>query len=312
MLQSTKKQKARVERINADGLSDQELLDLFQQSLEALKLRSRSIQAYRDHLRVVGRTIGGLAPGRLTPASLRTFQERRASGVSSKTLSLDLTAIRAYVAWQLRESMRDDDPTEALLNPPKSYSLPRPYRDSELASIWRAIATPDSLDESALWYWLRNRRMVMLALYAGMRRAEIASSLWRWVDMPNGIAGSITIVDGKGGKDRVVPIHATLQSELELVERRTRSHAIAGKIEGLPMRAKSVDHIFDRWPIGYEGVIQPHRLRHTFATRLLEAGADLEVIRQLMGHSSLATTQVYLLVSTRQTRAAVELLPASY
>jgi integrase/recombinase XerD len=301
-----------VARHTVEGMTDRELLAAFGQALAALKLRSRTVEAYVDHLRQVGRVIGGLAPERLTPSALRTFQERRAASVSAKTLSVDFTALRAYVAWQLREALRSDDPTEALSNPPKSPPLPRPYRDAELAAIWRAIAVPDGLDEAPQWYWQRNRRIVLLGLYAGLRRAEIAASLWRWADMPKGATGTITVIDGKGGQDRVVPMHPTLRAELEAVAKRPRDHAVAGKRDGQPMLAKSVDHIFDRWPVGFENTINPHRLRHTFATQLLEAGADLEVIRQLMGHKSLATTQVYLLVTTRHTRAAVELLPASF
>lgn len=296
----------------ATGLSDKELLEAFQEALVALKLRQRTAEAYVDHLRQVARFTGSLQPERLTLASLRTFQERRAAVVAAKTLALDLTALRAYVAWQLREALRADDPTEVLINPPKTMTLPRPYRDAELAAIWKAIAVPDGLEEAALWYWQRNRRVVLLALYAGLRRAEIASSRWRWVDLPRAGGGTMLVVNGKGGKDRVVPVHPTLRAELEVVEKRPRDHAIAGKIDGSPILTKSFDHIFDRWPRGYEDMITPHRLRHTFATQLLEAGADLESIRQLMGHTSLATTQLYLLVTTRHTRAAIELLPPMF
>lgn len=146
-------------------------------------------------------------------------------------------------------------------------------------------------------------------LFGGLRISEAAALRWREVDLD---AATLMVIDGKGGKDRMVPLHPTLLNELTRVEAPRKTWTVAGKPDGSPVKQKSLAHIFERWLPGFGLNISAHQLRHSFATELLRAGADLRSIQELLGHTSLETTQRYLTLSNHQLRVAVDKLPSSW
>jgi integrase/recombinase XerD len=147
-------------------------------------------------------------------------------------------------------------------------------------------------------------------LYAGLRLSEAANVMWADIDLGTGV---LMVQNGKGGKWRMIPIHERLRTILELVPPDERHGAVAGKKDGTALHYTSLPHIFDRTIPDAVGLdITAHQLRHTFATRLLWAGANIREIQYLLGHKSLATTERYLALEIDQKRAAIDRLPLSF
>jgi site-specific recombinase XerD len=172
---------------------------------------------------------------------------------------------------------------------------------------------PDDLTERERWFWLRNRCFIFLMLFGGLRISEASALLWKYVDLES---ETLTIVDGKGGKDRVIPLHPVVVGELRIAaaERGAKpSQAVAGKRDGAPLNHKSAGHIFEIWLPRETGLrFGSHRLRHSFATELLRNGADLREIQELLGHKDPATTAIYTLVVPEKLRDAVAKLPSDW
>jgi site-specific recombinase XerD len=283
-------------------------LPAFRQTLIARGRRPRGAGQYCAQLERLARWADDPPAARITTALLCDYQEHLSATCGPRSISLALTAIRAFVRWQVEKDHRTDDPTGTLTYPKQPRPLPRALSADELHALWTAIAEPDDLPERARWHWRRNRRLILLMLYAGLRLAEATALQWRDVDFRG---GTVSVRDGKNGTGRTLPLHPTLRAELDR-ETGKRTGAVAGKQSGKSLTPKSADHVFDRWLCDLGIITSAHRLRHTFATQLLRAGADLRSIQELLGHASLETTQVYLRVSVRHTRAAIEKLPSDW
>lgn len=224
-----------------------------------------------------------------------------------------LVAVRAYFRW-LQLEHRVANPTDGI----RSRRLPRANR--------RVLSEPEALallEAPQGWGWLAVRdRALLEVLYAtGLRRDELLGLLVSDVDLfPRegrvDVAGEVTVRAGKGGHARVVPFGRrsarTIGDWLIAREEHLRAHAVPdpGAL-WLTDRCHAVSRSLLAVIVRGRGQearltrpVTPHLLRHTFATVLLERGADLEVVRRLLGHASLATTQIYLHVSRAAVRAA--------
>ena len=206
-------------------------------------------------------------------------------------------AIRAWHRWLVRTQRRPDDPTLIATPPKVPRGQPRPIANEHLTVLL------------ASRLHRRTRCMVLLAAYAGLRVSEIAAIRGEDVDT---IVNSISIL-GKGGKRRHVPLHPLLQRAAQSMPPRTwwfpswtgnRRYRAGG-----PMLANSVSACISRAMdrAGIPGT--PHALRHWFGSALRESGVDSLVIKELMGHESLATTAIYVRVPVKQRIEAVDSLP---
>ncbi len=208
-----------------------------------------------------------------------------------------LSALRAFFAFQLRRGARSDDPT-ALLAPPKlPRSLPKALAESEIDAL---LAAPDLTTPLGL----RDRAMLELMYAAGLRVSELTTLPATAVNLRQGVLR----VSGKGGKERLVPLGEEAQHWLEryLAEARpplSGKRALAALF--VDPRAEAISRqqfwaLVKRYAAA-AGIdpqrISPHGLRHSFATHLLNRGADLRALQLLLGHSSLSTTQIYPLVA---------------
>jgi integrase/recombinase XerD len=216
-----------------------------------------------------------------------------------------LVSVRAFYRWLVREEHIDSDPTARVGTPKKPRSIPKaiPLEDVE--------ALIDLPGDNLLG---RRDRAILETLYgAGLRISELVGLDVDDLDLDG---GSILVRSGKGGKGRRVPVGRAarralsgylVQSRPELVR---RSKASAG---GAPVFLNARGGRLSRqgcWKIlkayaraaGLEDRVSPHTLRHSFATHMLDAGADIRAVQELLGHASLATTQVYTLVSDRRLR----------
>ena len=224
-------------------------------------------------------------------ASLGTRQLARA------TMARKAAALRCYFAWALRQGLVPADPARTLRAPSGKGRLPRVLSGGEIGTLLDRAGT-SAIDQ-------RDRAVLELLYAAGLRVSELCGLDRRGVDLA---ARTVTVL-GKGGKERRLPIHdraaATLGEWLRLgrAEMPGPPEAVFVNQRGSRLGPRDVRRILDRLAAA---PTHPHALRHTFATHLLDGGADLRVVQELLGHASLATTQIYTHVSKERLRAVYE------
>ncbi|WP_108779815.1 site-specific tyrosine recombinase XerD, partial [Xanthomonas fragariae] len=214
-----------------------------------------------------------------------------------------LSTLRAFYRLCLRDGVRSDDPT-ALIDPPHlPRSLPKALTESQIEAL---LAAPD-IDTPL---GLRDRAMLELMYAAGLRVSELVNLPAVGVNLRQGVLR----VTGKGSKDRLVPLGEESQHWLERYLRDARAllaeHKPVAPVDGqVPLFIDATRRPLSRqrfWALvkRYAAVagidpatVSPHGLRHSFATHLLNHGADLRALQMLLGHSSLSTTQIYTLVA---------------
>jgi integrase/recombinase XerD len=222
---------------------------------------------------------------------------RTREGYSPRSNSRLLSALRAFYAHAVRLGLRNDDPT-ALLEPPKlPRSLPKALAESEIDAL---LAAPDVASAAGL----RDRAMLELMYAAGLRVSELVTLPATAVNLRQGALR----VTGKGSKERLVPLGEEAQHWLQRYLDQARPQ-LAGKRALAPLFLNASGEAPTRqqfWQLvkryaGAAGIdpkrISPHGLRHSFATHLLNRGADLRALQLLLGHASLSTTQIYTLVA---------------
>lgn len=215
------------------------------------------------------------------------------SGASTSSVVRQLSCLRQFFAWALRESRVDVNPMLDIEGPRRSRLLPGTLTTAQVDALLAAPNTDSPLG--------RRDHAILETLYAtGMRVSELTGLTSAGLNLGRGVVR----VRGKGGRERLVPLgEAALQAlqdwltvrprfkpreELLFVSKSGRAlsrQAVWARIRELAIRA------------GIDGPVYPHRLRHSFATHLLDNGADLRVVQLLLGHADLATTQIYTHVS---------------
>jgi integrase/recombinase XerD len=225
---------------------------------------------------------------------------RSRNGYSPRSNARLLSALRAFFAHRVRTGARADDPT-ALLDPPKlPRSLPKALGESQIDAL---LAAPEVTSPLGL----RDRAMLELMYACGLRVSELVNLPATAVNLRQGVLR----VTGKGSKERLVPLGEEAQHWLERYLATARPQ-LAGKRALAPLFLNTNGEAPTRqqfWQLvkryasvaGIDPVrISPHGLRHSFATHLLNHGADLRALQMLLGHSSLSTTQIYTLVAREQ------------
>lgn len=213
-------------------------------------------------------------------------------GRSPRSLSRYLSCFRQYFRWQVRERLRGEDPTALIESPKLGRSLPKALSEEQVERLLRAPDTGDALG-------LRDRAMLELMYATGLRVSELTG-----LQLPNlNLNQGVVRVLGKGNKERLVPLgeEATrwLQRYLDSGRPELMKGATAPEVFVTSRRAGMTRQSF--WhrvkhhaaAAGIDSAISPHGLRHSFATHLLNHGADLRVVQLLLGHSDLSTTQIY-------------------
>ena len=231
-------------------------------------------------------------------------------GLAAATISRKLAAIRRYFGWAVRQGLVADDPTVGLSAPSGASRLPRVLRADELAQL---LDEPEA-DTAARPPGVVSRDNAVLELLygSGLRVTELCQLDVGSVDL----VGRRVTVWGKGAKERAVPMGEPCVRALdewlgagrgefssELARSLEDTEALFHNLAGRRLAARDVRRIVDRRsPVP----THPHALRHTFATHMLDGGADLRVVQELLGHSDLATTQVYTHVSRERLRHVYE------
>ena len=234
---------------------------------------------------------------KLAPADVRSFLAfRRQKGIEPRTLSRSLAAARSFSRFLEREGRGKSDALSAVRGPKISKTLPRPLD----AASARALADPATraYEEREPWVLARDAAVLSLLYGAGLRIAE-ALSLKR-NEIPEVGKGDAITVTGKGNKTRMVPLIAPiLQAVADYVAicpfDLPADEALFRGERGGPLSPRIVQLAMERMRggLGLPDSATPHALRHSFATHLLARGGDLRSIQELLGHASLATTQIY-------------------
>lgn len=214
-------------------------------------------------------------------------------GLQPSSIRRNLSAIRTYYAFLLAEGHVEKDPTDRVDLPSTWRKLPNVLGRDD---VIRLLEAPDPGDR---FYW-RDRAMLEFTYASGVRVGELISLKVRDLDIPEGMA----VVTGKGSKERVVPVGRSALQALVVYIREIRPALVRGKdsegvvfvnARGTPMTRMGVWKILRKHVTraGIKKRVTPHTLRHSFATHLLEGGADLAAVQEMLGHADIATTQIY-------------------
>ncbi|MEP6904968.1 MAG: site-specific tyrosine recombinase XerD [Gemmatimonadales bacterium] len=266
----------------------------------------RTDEAYlRDLARFAtfARLKGARAPDSVGPKTLREYvYHLKDLGLAPSSIRRNVSAVRSYFRFMLDEGHLVRDPSERLETPKRWRTLPDVLTVKEVESL---IAAP-SLDEPLAF---RDRAMLELAYGAGLRVSEWISIGVRDVLMNE----RLVRVFGKGGKERVVPIGRSAIAAVAIYVRELRPRIERGKGKGvlfLNSRGEPLSRM-GAWKIlrkyvdqaGITKRVTPHILRHSFATHLLEGGADLRAVQEMLGHADISTTQIYTHVDREYLRS---------
>ncbi len=263
-------------------------------------LARHTLDSYRRDLEGLARWLAGRGGGlaRVDRQALFDYLAWRAdAGYSPRSNARLLSALRAFCAQQLRLGLREDDPT-ARLDPPRlGRPLPKALSESQVEALIQAADTTAPAG-------LRDRAMVELMYATGLRVSELVGLPATAINLRQGVLR----VSGKGGKERLVPMGEEAQHWIERYLGSARPVLAAGRFPatlflaagGEPLTRQQFWASLKRLAAvaGVDpGRVSPHGLRHSFATHLLNHGADLRTLQMLLGHSSLSTTQIYTLVA---------------
>jgi integrase/recombinase XerC len=231
-------------------------------------------------------------------ASLTTRQFAR------RTISRKVAALRRYFRFLRQRGVIEIDPTVALRAPAGPARLPRVLEHSEVSALLdKPDATETQADDEPVWRRRRDDAVLEVLYGSGVRVGELCGLDLDALDLA---AAAITVW-GKGSKERRVPLSAPAVEALrawlavrrEVVDAKA-GVAVFGNERGMRLSPRDVRRILDRRS---QRPTHPHALRHSFATHLLDGGADLRVVQDLLGHSDVATTQRYTHVSKQRLRA---------
>jgi site-specific recombinase XerD len=298
----------------------------FDRALGARALSERTRRAYGSDIERLAAFSGerlGLGPAELGPRELRRFAQSLSEGGDSKaTVARRLAAARTFYRHLLERGEIDANPAELVSSPKRESYLPRVLKATEAAGLLDRIPATTPLE-------LRDRALLELAYGGGLRAQEIVD-----LELTSLDADSEHIrVEGKGGRSRVVPLGEPGWRALERYLGRGRPELVSAEgsesddgerpsgAEPAGLRAETALFVSRRgrrlstsdvrrrlgvWTrrAALAGGVSPHTLRHSFATHLLEGGADLRSIQELLGHASISTTQVYTRVDSRRLKSA--------
>jgi tyrosine recombinase XerD len=267
-------------------------------------LSPHSIRAYRQDIDQFHDFLANVALDKVDYKTLRRYLGHlKQLGYERSTIARRMASLRTYFRFLARERMVQGNPTLGLQSPKQTRKLPDFLEWEELQ---RLLSAPD---ESPIG--LRDRAILELLYATGMRVSEAAELTIRQLNWEE---GEIRVI-GKGNKERMVLMSTHAQDHLRRYLEEGRPALKPQSPErvflnrnGKSLSVRSIERMLKRHArtAGLEKEISPHTLRHTFATHLLEGGADLRVVQELLGHASLSTTQIYTHVSQDRLRKVYE------
>jgi integrase/recombinase XerC len=261
-------------------------------SIHTVAAYRMDLEQFSDYLGETGHLESISGPGQVTKIQIRLFlSELVRHGMSKGSVSRKLASLRSFFGYLEKQGLIQNNPTLSIIAPKLEKRLPQYLHESE---IDRSIHMIDLKSKAGV----RNRAILELFYGTGMRLSELVNLDLKDLDLPGGTVR----VQGKGGKQRILPVgrtaFQTLRAYIEI-----RGHFSPANGNNALFLNSSGDRISAR---GVQGLVRktlsegsekrrlsPHMLRHSFATHLLDHGADLQAVKELLGHASLSTTQIY-------------------
>ena len=271
-------------------------------ALLAARRAAATVDAYRRDLHALGAALGKPLAGASVDDLERCLAQLRADGLAGTTIARRTAAARSFYKHLQLIGRRDDNPAAAVALPRRARTLPKTLSPGE---VERLIDAARGVEPRSL----RDHALVELLYGAGLRVSEAVGLGRAGVDLD----GRLVQVVGKGGKERVVPIGRPAVEALRrylsrgrpYLDSRHRPELFLNARGGALTRAGAF--LILRRLAGEAGIdpqrVHPHLLRHSFATHLLEGGADLRSVQEMLGHADLSTTELYTHVSDRRRRA---------
>lgn len=225
--------------------------------------------------------------------------------IGKRSIKRKMSSLKSFYAWMYLQKKVDSDPFEYVHSPKATHALPDFFSEKEIDSLLNANEKrTDKLKD-------RDQALLMLMFASGLRASEVVNLTFNQVDFDN----RIMKVSGKGNKDRLVPFTNSAKESMlnyinglrkDLLKEDTKYIFLNSK--GNKMTVRGLEYILDEIEAktGLYGKIHPHMLRHSFATKMLNRGADLRTIQELLGHSSIETTSIYTHVAYENMKETYE------
>jgi integrase/recombinase XerD len=281
----------------------EELLKGFLNYLTVEKgLAQNTVRSYERDLRKYVNFVAGHGPGSVSQADVLAFLGRLSEqGMSTPSMARNLAAIRGFHKYLITDGLAREDPTVNIENPRGWKRLPKTLSEKEVESLLDQpdVATP---------LGLRDKAMLEILYATGLRVSELVGLKLQDINLERGY---LTVM-GKGSKERAVPLGDAAAAALREYLDRSRPFLLNGRdSEALFISSKrrqiTRQMFWERIKVlaakaGIARSISPHTLRHSFATHLLDNGADLRAVQAMLGHSDISTTQIYTHVSRERLR----------
>ena len=259
-------------------------------------LAKNSLASYRTDLTKFGEWLDDKPLDRVKRQDIvRYFQSLRSSGISARSVARALAALRGFFRFLVRERHLTHDPTENVENPKLWTTLPKSLQPSEVEAL---LAAPDQKTPDGL----RDAAMLELLYATGLRVSELIRVRLENIELDAGFLRTF----GKGSKERIVPLGDSARKSIATYVERARpefNHRndphlfLTNRSRPMSRQTFWMKIVKYARQAGIRSHISPHVLRHSFATHLLENGADLRSVQLLLVHSDISTTQIYTHVS---------------
>ncbi|MCB9667882.1 MAG: site-specific tyrosine recombinase XerD [Alphaproteobacteria bacterium] len=251
----------------------------------------RDLRRFAEWMEEAGRDLASIDRPDIV-AHMAWLEER---GVGKRSIARSRTSIRQFFKYLVKERWREDDPTVLVVAPKFTSPLPTVLSREQVEAL---LDTPGAEPLA-----IRDRAMIAVLYASGLRVSELVGLLWRNVDSRTGLLK----VRGKGDKERLVPVGERALEEIRrylvasrpLLDPAGDCPTLFVSRRGTPMTRQNFWERLKGWALraGIRGKVSPHVLRHSFATHLLEHGADLRSLQAMLGHADISTTQIYTHVS---------------
>lgn len=256
-------------------------------------LSRHTVAAYRHDLRRLSEDLrrAGNDPLTVDVTHLQAHLRRlRKAGLSPRSISRAIASLRGFYGYLVQSGWRDDDPSVHLISPKSRRTLPKVLSETQVEAL---LTAPDVSDPLGI----RDRTMIELLYASGLRVSELIGLRLSQLRLASGFL----IAFGKGSKERIVPVGEGAEQWLGRYLEEVRPGLIKGRHEtvfvnrrGTPMTRQGFwKRLRDHGRAVGVANLSPHVLRHSFASHLLEHGADLRVVQMMLGHADISTTQIY-------------------
>jgi integrase/recombinase XerC len=268
--------------------------DFFRQLTVEVRASEHTIKSYQRDIKQLSRYCTDKAITHwadLKHTDIRSYiAGRHRKGLSSKSLQRELSAIRSFFNYLLKQGQVSVNPAQHIQAPKQARKLPKTLDVDQLSGLLEAGAS--SMLE------IRDLAMFELFYSSGLRLSELSALDLTDLDLPD---STLTVRIGKGGKSRVLPVGSKAVTAIKnwLLQRTVKTSATEPALfvstRGTRLGQRSIELRLEQWckKKGIAEHIHPHMLRHSFASHLLESSQDLRAVQELLGHSNISTTQIY-------------------